>query len=264
MKTKKLLALFLTLALSLSLFALTVFADSETVYVSISDGTLQLAYAAVPLSDTDGDGTLTINDALYRAHELYFEGGVDGYGSASTDYGLSLTKLWGDDNGGSLGYYLNNASALSLADPVKDGDHIYAYAYSDLVAWSDTYSYFNVNTATVNEGEELKLTLSAAGFDENWAPITKPVEGAKIVVNGKETSYVTDANGNVAIKTNGFAQYTTITAVSDSMTLVPPVCLVTVNSVNPPTGDITAFVILFAALAFATLATAIFVRKNEN
>ena len=61
---KKILSVLLALAMLVSLAAFA--EEAPTVYVSISDdtGTLTLAYAPVALSDQDGDGALTICDAL--------------------------------------------------------------------------------------------------------------------------------------------------------------------------------------------------------
>lgn len=226
---KKFLATLLSLLMLVSLTASAEEAN-PTVYVSISDGTgaLVLAYAPVALTDADGDGALTIHDALTAAHAAHHPEGAAAYLAESSEWGLSLYCLWGVENGGSYGYMLNDASAMSLVDPVKDGDHIKAYAYTDLTAWSDTYSYFAAPVADAAMNSEIALTLSAAGYDENWAPVTLPVAGAVLTVNGEKTEIVTDENGN-AVLTLAEAGTYTVSAVSDSMTLVPPVCIVTVT-----------------------------------
>lgn len=217
-----------TLSLILAAFMCTFFisscSDAESnnaVYVTVANGDLLLAYDAVELSDTDGDGALTVNDALYLAHEENFEGGAaSGYANESTDFGLSLAKLWGIDNGGSYGYLVNNASAMSLTDPVKAGDHVVAFAYTDLTAWSDTYCFFDVTEVSAGE---ITLTLTQNGYDEAWNTITLPVEGALITVDGAATEYITDSNGKVTFTAEKGA---VISAVSESLTLVPPVCVV--------------------------------------
>lgn len=228
---KKTLALVLALMLVLSTAALSAFAaDTADVYVTISDGEgkLVLTQEKITVSDIDDDGALTINDALYAAHEAKFEGGAaEGYASGESAYGLSLNKLWGIENGGSYGYYVNNASAWSLVDPIADGDYIKAYVYQDLTAWSDTYTYFDVNTIESEQFGQTTLTLSAAGFDESYNPITLPVANAVITINGVESEFVTDAEGKVTIGIDSVGTYV-ISAISESMTIVPPVCTLTV------------------------------------
>ena len=221
-----------TLLALLMLVSLTASAEEAfpTVYVSISDdtGALVLAYAPVFLIDKDGDGALTICDTLMEAHAFYYPLASAGFLAEDTEWGKSLYRLWGVENGGSYGYMLNDASAMSLVDPVKEGDHIKAYAYTDLTAWSDTYCYFTAPVAAAAVNAEIALTLSAAGYDENWAPVTLPVAGAVLTVNGEKTEIVTDENGHAVLSLAEAGTYI-VSAVSDTMTLVPPVCIVTVT-----------------------------------
>lgn len=230
---KKLFALILALVLlpcaALAETATDAPAQAE-VYVSITDGegALVLACQPVIVTDADGDGTLTIHDALAAAHAAHHPEGAAAFATAQTEYGLSMVKLWGVDNGGSYGYYLNDASAWSLADPVKDGDHVKAYAYTDLIAWSDTYCYFDAPMMTAAAGEEIPLTLSAAGYDEMWNPVTLPVEGAAITVNGGDADIMTDAAGRAVLIFAEPGVYV-VSAVSQHQTLVAPVCVITVT-----------------------------------
>ena len=225
---KKILSTLLALAM---LVSLTAFAEeAPTVYVSISTdtGALVLACAPVTLTDADGDGALTICDALMAAHAAYHADGAEAFLAEKTEWGLSMYRLWGVENGGSYGYCVNDASAMSLVDPVNAGDHVKAYVYTDLTAWSDTYSYFTAPVAAAAVNSEVALTLSANGYDANWAPVTLPVAGAVITVNGEATEVTTDENGN-AVLTFAEAGVYTVSAVSETMTLVPPVCIVTVT-----------------------------------
>lgn len=201
-----------------------------TVYVTISDaGVLQAAQEPVEVTDGDGDGALTVHDALLAAHDALYQGGAQaGYATDTGDYGLFITKLWGTENGGSYGYCLNNAACMSLTDPVAQGDYLTAYSYADLTAWSDTYAYFDVNTAQASAGEEITLVLSASGYDESWNPVTLPVEGAAVTANGEDTGCVTGADGSVALTFDEAGVYV-ISASSETAVLVPPVCVVTVG-----------------------------------
>ena len=225
---KKFLSLLLAM---LMLVSLTASAETApTVYVSISDdaGALVLAYAPVALSDADGDGALTICDALMLAHAAYYPEGAEGFLAEDSQWGLSLYRLWGIENGGSYGYCLNDASAWSLVDPIQDGDHVKAYVYTDVMAFSDTYAYFAAPVATAAVNAEVALTLSAAGYDEAWNPVTLAVPGATLTVNGEKSEAVTDENGAAVLTFAAAGEYT-VSAVSETMTLVPPVCIVTVT-----------------------------------
>lgn len=272
---KKVISMVMVLMLVLGLSNVAVLAADEgvTVYVTISDaeGKLVLTQEAINVTDIDNDGKLTVNDALYAAHEAKYNGGAaEGYASAQSEYGLSLNKLWGTANGGSYGYYVNNASAMGLTDSVKNGDYVNAYVYTDLTAWSDTYCYFDVNTVSAKEGEEIALVLSAAGYDASWNPVVLPVAGATIWVDGKETQYKTDAEGKVTIKIDDAGDYI-ISAVSTTQTLVPPTCVATIaqdagSGDNTITGDDenTVLYIVIAVSALVILVVLFVIRKKPN
>ena len=248
---KKVISLFTALLILTALFVPCFAADEVKVNVTIANGTLVLTNAEVTVTDTDGDGKLTVNDALYAAHEQAYEGGAEaGYGSAMTEYGLSLTKLWGVENGGSYGYYVNNASALSLSDEVKAGDHVSAFVYTDTVAWSDAYVYFDAFEKSAKAGDEVTLTLSEVGFDLEWNAVALPVEGATILIDGKDSGVKTDENGKAVIKLANAGTYT-VSASKEGKNLVPPVCTLTVSAAQtepPRTGDV-----VFAALTVITI-----------
>lgn len=204
-------------------------ADATTVTVTIADrdGNLALTQSEIAVRDIDEDGALTIHDVLYLAHEAYYADGVAGYGAEQTDYGLSMTKLWGCENGGSYGYYLNDAAAMSLADVVTDGDRINAFVYTDTTTYSDTYCFFDVQATELQSGDTLTLTLSAAGYDENWNPVTLPVADATILIDGNASAYKTNADGVVQVSLTDAGEHI-ISAVSDTQILVPPCCKVAV------------------------------------
>ena len=226
---KKTLSLLMTLMLCV--LCLPALGESDTAAtsqgsVSITDdtGALVLALETVLVTDTDGDAVLTINDALACAHAAHPDG-AEAYSAVPTEWGLSLMKLWGVENGGSYGYYLNDASAFSLLDPVKDGDHVKAYVFTDLNAFSDTYCYFDAAYVETSVGDTVELTLTAAAFDENFAPITVPVAGATLVIDGEATEIVTDAQGKAKLTILEDGSYL-ISASHPEMNLVDPVCLI--------------------------------------
>ncbi len=267
MKKRAFAALLLSFLLS-GLLGLQVFAEEESaesvyVYVTICDenGALVLAREEISVRDLDGDGVYTIDEALYCAHEAKYTGGADGYASEETAYGLSLTKLWGVENGGSYGYYHNNASPRSLADPVKAGDAVNAFVYTDTDAFSDTYCFFDETHVAVSGDEKLTLTLYSYTYDEAWNTVTVPVSGAVITIDGKATGFVTDAEGKVTLSFDGTG-YCVVSAVKDGMTLVPPVCAVAVSSDRLPAGDVSS--LLWFSLAFVSLAAIRLLKKHAR
>lgn len=201
------------------------------VHVSVTDGegALTMAYVPVEVTDADADGVLTICDALAAAHAQHHPDGASAFAFAATEYGLSVTRLWGVENGGSYGYCLNDASAWSLADPITDGDHVKAYVYTDLTAWSDTYCFFAAPAAELTVNQELALRLNANGYDEMWNPVVLPVSGAELTVNGLETGVLTGAEGTAALTFSEPGVYV-VSARSSTQTLVAPVCVVTVTA----------------------------------
>ena len=236
---KKFFAIVLSLVMLFGCVSLVVNAETEglsaKVNVTISNkGNLVVTQKEVVAKDIDGDDAITVNDVLYAAHKKYYSGGVaEGYGYyVHESYGLSLGKLWGD-NSGNFGYYVNDKAAWSLADPVNEGDYVNAFVYSDGTYYSDMYTFFDVKTASCVEGEKISLTLSGAGYDSSWNPITVPVADATITLNGEETSYRTDENGMVDIVISDAGNYT-ISAISSTKILVPPVCVATVTAVQVP------------------------------
>lgn len=205
---------------------------SVVVNVTLSDGngSPELIQQPITVTDADKDGKLTINDALYLTHENYFNGGADaGYKTSVSTYGLKIDRLWGIENGGGYGFYLNNGFSMGLSDPVADGDYLYAYVYSDTATWSDTYSWFDKNNASVEQGDEMELTLSCMKFDASGSPVASPVADAAITINDNATEYKTDANGKVTVKIPE-AGRSLISAKSDSINLVPPVLVVNASA----------------------------------
>ena len=260
---KKVLTLSLLAALLVSLFAIPVLATEDTaptVYVTIVDqnGEFALAAQEIPCADQNADNIVTIDEVLRYAHRIHYKGGADaGYASEETQYGLSLMKLWGDESG-AYSYYLNDASAMSLADEVKPGDHIYAFVYTDTMNFSDTYCYFNKTHASAEKGEIATLTLTRSGYDASWNPITEPVKGAVITINGEKTNLITNEKGEVAI-TYDKAGELLISAVHDELNLTPPVLAATVEGGTNP-----AIIALIVAIVLVISVSAVVVVRKKR
>ena len=239
---KKIISLAAAVVLLCSTLTVGAFAaepkTSADITVNFSNaGVLELAQKPVRVTDTDKDGKLTIADALYAMHEANYKGGAAaGFATAVHEqYGLNVTKLWGDDSG-SFGYYLNNKAPMNAAEPVTDGDSLTAFIYKDTATWSDVYSYFNANTYNLDLDKTNEFELQLKGIRYDY-PTDKALSAAEITINGEKTTYKTNADGKVKIKLTKQGSYV-ISAASNALTLVPPVCVVTASKTeNMPTTD---------------------------
>lgn len=235
---KKTLCIIVAAVVALCAMGISAAAEaSAEVYVTIANGGLMIANDEVTVKDLDGDGKLTIDEALFAAHEAYYKGGAAaGYASEMTDYGLSLTKLWGVQNGGSYGYYVNNASAWSLGDEVKSGDFINAFVYQDTKTFSDRYCYFDHNFSTIGGCLYDYYTLYGVYFDENYTAYSAPIADAIITVDGKETKIRTGKDGCVDGLSIPFGESGTyiVSAKSENAILVPAALTVHYNANQQP------------------------------
>lgn len=217
---KKILTAAIILALIMSIG---ICEENNTVTVIITEGSKIHCFGDVEVTDIDEDGSLTINDALTLAHAAYCESGINGYMSYTSDYGLSLGLLWGTDNGGAYSYYINNMSPMDLSDPVKGGDVVHAFIYTDLIMWSDTYCWFDETELTAEAGETVTLTLSSMGYDAAWNVVVAPLTGAVLTVNGEATGAVSGEDGTITFTAPEAGEYI-LSAVCDSMILCAPAC----------------------------------------
>lgn len=229
-------------------------APPATVYVTIaSDGRVvqdknggYVAQAAVKVCDHDKDGILTVDDALFAAHEACYEGGAAaGYSSYPGVHGLSLAILWGKGTAGTsaiAGYWLNNASCWSLADEVEEGDYLTAFNYCDSAGWSDAYSFFTQNEVSVASGNSITLNLRyISGYDaaNGYAPIVSPLSGASVEFLDSDDSetLTTNSDGQVCISTAALSEGSyRVTAYKLDGSIVPCVCTINVSAPTPDTA----------------------------
>lgn len=199
--------LSLILAICVLFGTLPAFAEGAdiTVYLSVSryselvsdkNGDL-MAYREVELSGKD---SYILDDVFFAAHELYYDGGTEGYASSRSDWGFGIDKLWGDTSY-NFGYQLNGEMAMGLDDIVCDGDYIDAYIYKNNAPNFESYAKFDIRRGEAYEGEEFELTLSyVTGYEDGtWANIFSPCADATIFINGAETDFVTDSDGKAMI-----------------------------------------------------------------
>lgn len=233
------------------------------IYITIANkGNVVMFQQKITVVDVNHNGIFDVDDALYAAHEAGFEGGASaGYATQITQYGLGISKLWGDTSM-CYGYWLNNASCWSLEDVVADGNHLVAFVYTDGEFWSDSYSKFDAFAYTTTTAQDLVVKLEKAGYDENWNTVFSAHAGATITVYDSEgkaltTGYtVTDnGDGSYAIRFTAAGNYYIVASDSDPLT-VPAVCQVTVTYVEqvPPTGDNSMISLIVATMSVSMLA----------
>lgn len=254
---KSFIAIVTALVMICAIGTIAVSADDVSVFVTIANGEVVTA-EEITVTDVDSDGKLTVNDVLTIIHAEKKEGGFE---AKSGEFGLFITKLWGVETS-SVGYTVNNSPAMSLTDEVKNGDYVAAYIYTD-PAFSDKYSYFDSVRLSKKSGEEFTLTLSGLGYDENWQTVVAPVSGADIYVDGVKTSFKTDENGKATISLSEGGRHI-ISAKSESLLLIPPVCEVTVTDVAPKTGDSTLIALAVSTLALVAVSVSVGIRRRNN
>ena len=248
---KKIISTLILAVMLLSVFGIVASAAAKQyVTVTVYDGkSVVVANEKIEIETGKSDTLDDVFNAINKKHGKKYE----------TDeglYGRYITCLWDVENGGSYGYYVNDQMAMGLTDTVKAGDHVYVFAYSDAIGYSDSYSFFDVKEVTVKKGETVTLTLSHIGFDENWETVVLPVERANVTLDGVSVNSQTDANGKITITANKSG---VISASSDSVTLIPPVCVLTVSNPFP-----TVAVVIIACVAVIVVVVAVVVIKKKK
>ncbi|KZL92031.1 DUF4430 domain-containing protein [Clostridium magnum] len=99
-------------------------------------------------------------------------------------------------------YCVNNISPYNTMEQeeIKEGDSIVVYYVSD---YSTVYSFFDKSEVTTTTGS-ITLNLKGNFYDASWNVYNKGIDGAKILVDGKEVSadgntVVTDKDGNCVL-----------------------------------------------------------------
>lgn len=232
---KKTIAMAAAMIVSFSAVCMNSFADdtAETkVYVTISDkeNNFALTQKPVTVTDTDNDGKLTLTDALYCAHEENFEGGAkEGYVTSESDGYVSVLKLWGIENSMSYLFHVNSGMAGSMTAEIKDGDYVDALMFPDPKDLNYYYSWFDQRDGgEVDPDTEVELKLSYATFDADFNTVVNPLADAKITINGKETDFVTDAEGKVTVKFTNAGE-NVVSATSDTVKIAPASYIVNVK-----------------------------------
>lgn len=260
---RKLVSLLLVLVLVVSsaaaMTSLSFAAEKNTVvYVTISnrgdaavteDGKVMADVAVNVAADA------TVSDVMKAFHEIYCK---DGFAMTEGDWGPFVSKLWGIETTNTL-FFVNNAALVETISniKIKDGDRIVASVNADDKFYSDFYSYFNKEKATITAGKEFSLILKgysgmnggdpAAIADAQLGIVTEkgfePLSGVVTDANGRAVikmdpaqfkggkTYVISAKGTVSTTATDWSAEGTPTVDVDAPTIAP-VCKVTVQSKN--------------------------------
>lgn len=222
---KKIVSLVIVLVMLLSVIGMFASCGAEkapagpSAHVTVYDGaSVVVVNEKVAIEEGKSDDLDSVFKAISEKYGKKYE-------TETTEWGLSITCFWDIANGGAYGYYVNDQMSMGLTDKVKDGDYVYVFVYSDTTAWSDKYSFFDAKELTAKKGTEVTLTLKYIGFDESWNTVALPLANATITLDGTAVA-TTDAEGKVTFKATKSG---TISAKVEGMTLVPPVCVITVK-----------------------------------
>lgn len=234
-------------------------ANPVDIYVTIANkANVVMFQQSVTVTDVNNNGFFDVDDALYAAHEVGYEGGAAaGYASFDSQWGLSIGMLWGDTSY-CYGYWLNNASCWSLEDVVAEGNHLVAFVYQDADYWSDSYAKFEKFDYAAVEDAALNVRLDKAGYDENWSTVFSAHVGAAITAYDSKGNAVTDG---ITVNDNGDGTYSVTMAVpgayylvasNNDPLIVPTVCRVVVEE-NVDQNAADAVSALIDAIGIVTL-----------
>jgi len=242
MKLKKLLSMILALIMILGAFPVCADgAQNISVYLSVSKyGELVTdkngdTFACVEI-ELEGKESYTLDDVFYLAHTLYYEDGEEGYASSDGLWGPGVDKFWGDESY-NFAYLINGSYANGTEDIVQNGDYI---EFSILTNQYEGYAMFDERRISLNTNNECSLTLEyISGYDnESETNIISPCEGATIIINGEETEYQTDENGEVSLSFENEGRYivsakkTRLSGTNEVPVITAPVCVIEVKT--PP------------------------------
>lgn len=267
---KKIFIGILAALMTMALFSMGALADEKTLemnaFVTISDenGAFVLTKAEVCVSDADGDGVLTVNDALIAAHDAYNQGGYatdDPYGDPV------ITRLWGNESG-AYGCFNNGGKVWRLTEYLAEGDHVQAYIYADAERMTDMFSYFSKENLTFENGKEA-LTLYAYTLTEEGNLLSKPLAGAFITVNGEKTGIKTDKNGKFTITADDLLEneMNIISAYSEKQTIVPPILTVdtaAIESKTPATNPLWYLIPIVIALTAIVFSAQVILKRAKR
>ena len=147
--------------------------DPAYVYVTILDeqaAAVGKSGATIALYPVPYVKDMTVGDAFIKAHELEYEGGLDGVETYDTTYGFwSFKKLWGHTPAnGSLAFDPNETKCyIDTSAKAVAGASYYALAYDESSEWIST-SYMNSPSVEVWTGETVTMAALTFAMDSSY------------------------------------------------------------------------------------------------
>ena len=199
--------------------------QTETVPAAEQTGSGNVAVMPpVQAYDADGDGQITIHDALQQANA--------DIGSGQTPANVYIyfvqpteTQPVQTQPPQTVPTAVQTAppqTASPQTVPAAQGAGAGSFSYKG-------YSAFDKTSVTVKAGTPFTLVLKQTILDENNRFVTMPVAGAVVTLNGAPTQFSTDENGSVTITLTQPGSWS-LSAVSDASNTVPPTTRVLVLS----------------------------------
>ena len=253
MSNKRIFAFLAAMLFVLSLSSLPVFAETnETtppdpvlIHLNLSDkdGKSLLSYEEIEVKDLDENGLFTVKEALASAAA-----------KSKTDFaaeGDELVSFFGLEHENGFCLYADRIPVESLEDEVKTGSVLTVYPDRP----GALLCFFESDILDAGDDEDAKLHLFTLQDGKEV-----PLANAVILLNGKESTFVTDENGNVTLHFDGTG-YLTVSAKKEGADLVPPVCSAVVTGRRPDAGD--KGILLWALLASVSIASCAVVLRRK-
>ncbi len=251
---KKIISLILSVVMIFaSLFSVVLAENSEqntiSVYVTISKYGEFIkdkndSIVAMTLVELSGKDSYVLDDVFKNVHENLFESGLTGYETQMDNYGLSVSKFWGDTSKNFM--YQVNFGQEEVYGPnheIENGDCIEFCINKSGGLDMEVYTRFDRSKVNVQLGETVDLVLSQAQYTASGLSFVACTD-AVVTINGALTENVTDADGKTSLVFNENGEYA-VSAVKTKLVndetvtaIEAPVCLITVGDDDSPSTDI--------------------------
>ena len=188
---KKLLSLLLAAVILTSAFgAAAASAGGVDVVVTVAEnGGCPVVCEALTVTDADGDGIVTVCDAIAAAASKWGDKASLGFGASALTPAY-IKYVWSAGYGSAFGCFVNNKPAASCLDVLADGDYVAAFVYADAAARSDRYSFIEQSGESRKDG---LLEFYAYYYDAQGE--IEPAAGASVYLDGEITGEAVGDDG---------------------------------------------------------------------